>query len=106
MRPVGSSHLKRGRGFPAHSTPPPPCSSTECTGACVQALGADEVRRRSQLEDKPLRMVKTLLHELCKLRGHAIYEDVDNMPGGSRARELHPCRDADSGLVLQQGVQP
>ncbi|KAG2491479.1 hypothetical protein HYH03_010264 [Edaphochlamys debaryana] len=47
----------------------------------MQSLGADEVRRRSSLEDKPLRMVKTMLHELCKHRGYDIYEDVRQMPG-------------------------
>lgn len=30
-------------------------------------LGVDEIRRRGSLDDKPLRMVKTILHELCKL---------------------------------------
>ena len=29
-------------------------------------LGVDEIRRRGSADDKPLRMVKTLLHELCK----------------------------------------
>jgi hypothetical protein len=29
-------------------------------------LGLTEIRRRSTSDDKPLRMVKTLLHELCK----------------------------------------
>ncbi|KAG2440105.1 hypothetical protein HXX76_004219 [Chlamydomonas incerta] len=47
----------------------------------MQALGAEEVRRRSSLEDKPLRMVKTMLHELCKHRGYDIYKDMENMPG-------------------------
>ncbi|PNH12606.1 Protein MOR1 [Tetrabaena socialis] len=46
----------------------------------MQELGADEVRRRSSLEDKPLRMVKTMLHELCKHRGYDIYRDVEAMP--------------------------
>ena len=32
------------------------------------ALGVDEVRRRAAADDKPLRMFKTLLHELCKLQ--------------------------------------
>lgn len=38
-----------------------------------EALGVDEIRRRSQADDKPLRMVKTILHELCKLKGTEIY---------------------------------
>ena len=29
-------------------------------------LGLAEIRTRSARDDKPLRMVKTLLHELCK----------------------------------------
>lgn len=32
------------------------------------ALGVDEIRKRSSLDDKPLRMVKTILHELCKMK--------------------------------------
>ena len=31
-------------------------------------LGVDEIRRRGADDDKPLRMVKTILHELCKLK--------------------------------------
>lgn len=31
-------------------------------------LGVDEIRRRGAADDKPLRMVKTVLHELCKLK--------------------------------------
>lgn len=31
-------------------------------------LGVDEIRRRGAEDDKPLRMVKTILHELCKLK--------------------------------------
>lgn len=38
-----------------------------------ESLGVDEIRRRSQADDKPLRMVKTILHELCKLKGTEIY---------------------------------
>lgn len=29
------------------------------------ALGSEEIRRRGAREDKPLRMVKTVLHEVC-----------------------------------------
>ncbi|RMZ53878.1 hypothetical protein APUTEX25_005624, partial [Auxenochlorella protothecoides] len=36
-------------------------------------LGVDEIRRRSGVDDKPLRMVKTILHELCKMQGYGIY---------------------------------
>ena len=45
-------------------------------------LGVDEIRKRSSADDKPLRMVKTILHELCKLRGYAIYDDASGIPGG------------------------
>lgn len=31
-----------------------------------ESLGSDEIKRRGLEEDKPLRMAKTLLHELCK----------------------------------------
>lgn len=41
-----------------------------------EALGVDEIRRRCQADDKPLRMVKTILHELCKLKGTEIYRCV------------------------------
>lgn len=41
-----------------------------------ERLGVDEIRRRSQADDKPLRMVKTILHELCKLKGTEIYRCV------------------------------
>eukprot|EP00198_Chlamydomonas_reinhardtii_P006227 XP_001695563.1 microtubule associated protein [Chlamydomonas reinhardtii] len=54
----------------------------------MQALGAEEVRRRSSLEDKPLRMVKTMLHELCKHRGYDIYKDIENMPAAPRPRGI------------------
>ena len=47
----------------------------------LQALGEVEVRRRSAQEDKPLRMIKTLLHELCKLRKERIFDDARAMPG-------------------------
>lgn len=41
-----------------------------------EALGVDEIRRRSQADDKPLHMVKTILHELCKLKGTEIYRSA------------------------------
>ena len=37
--------------------------------AFFHSLGVDEIRRRGQCDDKPLRMVKTILHEVCKLVG-------------------------------------
>ena len=36
-----------------------------------QQLGIDEIRRRGNSDDKPLRMVKTLLHEICKRKARA-----------------------------------
>ncbi|GLC42611.1 hypothetical protein PLESTB_001118900 [Pleodorina starrii] len=53
----------------------------------MQDLGTEEVRRRSSTEDKPLRMVKTMLHELCKHRGYDIYKDVEAMPGVTESME-------------------
>ena len=44
-------------------------------------LGVDEIRRRSSSDDKPLRMVKTVLHELCKMSGHSIYVHAASIPG-------------------------
>jgi hypothetical protein len=44
-------------------------------------LGVDEIRKRSSNDDKPLRMVKTILHELCKMRGYDIYDDASAIPG-------------------------
>ena len=40
--------------------------------AFFHSLGVDEIRRRGQCDDKPLRMVKTILHEVCKLVGHDV----------------------------------
>ena len=51
-------------------------------------LGVDEIRRRSGVEDKPLRMVKTILHELCKLLGYGIYSHAEKIPG--RAAQPQP----------------
>lgn len=36
-------------------------------------LGVDEIRRRGAADDKPLRMVKTVLHELCKLKVSQVF---------------------------------
>ncbi|KAL6766815.1 TOG1 [Auxenochlorella protothecoides x Auxenochlorella symbiontica] len=44
-------------------------------------LGVDEIRRRSGVDDKPLRMVKTILHELCKMQGYGIYAHARGIPG-------------------------
>ncbi|KAL4424717.1 hypothetical protein ABPG77_000060 [Micractinium sp. CCAP 211/92] len=44
-------------------------------------LGVDEIRKRSSSDDKPLRMVKTILHELCKMLGYDIYHYAESIPG-------------------------
>lgn len=44
------------------------------------SLGVDEIRRRGQADDKPLRMVKTILHEVTKLVGHDIYDSLTECP--------------------------
>lgn len=33
----------------------------------LMSLGVEEIRKRGSEDDKPLRMIKTLLHELCKV---------------------------------------
>lgn len=43
-------------------------------------LGVEEIRRRSQTDDKPLRMVKTILHEVTKLVGHDIHASLGACP--------------------------
>ena len=37
-----------------------------CVHRFLDELGVDEVRQRGAADDKPLRMVKTLVHEMCK----------------------------------------
>jgi cytoskeleton-associated protein 5 len=44
-------------------------------------LGVDEIRRRSAAEDKPLRMAKTILHELCLAEGLRVYDHAARVPG-------------------------
>ncbi|KAI5348677.1 hypothetical protein L3X38_001564 [Prunus dulcis] len=46
----------------------------------LQDLGMEEIRRRAGTDDKPLRMVKTVLHELVKLRGAAIKSHLSMVP--------------------------
>ena len=38
-------------------------------------------------DDKPLRMVKTILHELCKLKGRGIYASMQNIPRDAQAEQ-------------------
>ena len=44
-------------------------------------LGVEEIRKRSAAEDKPLRMVKTILHQICKLVGYHVYQYTTGIPG-------------------------
>jgi cytoskeleton-associated protein 5 len=44
-------------------------------------LGVEEIRKRSAAEDKPLRMVKTILHQICKLVGYNVYQYTTGIPG-------------------------
>ncbi|XAR66434.1 hypothetical protein NMG60_11012669 [Bertholletia excelsa] len=46
----------------------------------LQELGMEEIRRRAGADDKPLRMVKTVLHELVKIRGTAIKGHLSMVP--------------------------
>ncbi|GAB2298703.1 Protein MICROTUBULE ORGANIZATION 1, variant 2 [Dionaea muscipula] len=46
----------------------------------LQGLGMEEIRRRAGADDKPLRMVKTVLHELVKLRGTSIKGHLSMVP--------------------------
>lgn len=46
----------------------------------LQELGMEEIRRRAGADDKPLRMVKTVLHELVKLRGTAVKGHLSLVP--------------------------
>ena len=43
-------------------------------------LGVDEIRRRGAEDDRPLRMVKTVLYELTKALGPAIKEHMQKIP--------------------------
>ncbi|KAK9795603.1 hypothetical protein WJX73_007429 [Symbiochloris irregularis] len=46
----------------------------------LDSLGVDEVRQRGAQDDKPLRMVKTLVHELCKALGQDIRRYMRAIP--------------------------
>lgn len=58
---------------PPHPTPPHPLQGVDLSALLFNIhdfflyLGVDEIRKRSSSDDKPLRMVKTILHELCKM---------------------------------------
>lgn len=91
--PVGRKG-RRARGRSCRSTIPPPpfrrptrSQSVDLEGLLLNIhdfflyLGVDEIRRRSSADDKPLRMVKTILHELCKAHGYGIYTATTRIPG-------------------------
>jgi hypothetical protein len=63
------------------------------------SLGVDEIRRRGQADDKPLRMVKTILHEVTKLLGHDVHDCLDSCP--PRSTEPVPIIYAYIDLNLQ-----
>ena len=46
----------------------------------LQELGMEEIWRRAGADNKPLRMVKIVLHELVKLRGTAIKGHLSMVP--------------------------
>ncbi|KAI4304346.1 hypothetical protein MLD38_039873 [Melastoma candidum] len=54
----------------------------------LQELGMEEIRRRAGADDKPLRMVKTVLHELVKLRGTAIKGHLSMVPIDSEPQPI------------------
>ncbi|XP_018439477.1 protein MOR1 isoform X1 [Raphanus sativus] len=54
----------------------------------LQELGMEEIRRRAGADDKPLRMVKTVLHELVKLRGAAIKGHLSLIPIDMRPQPI------------------
>lgn len=48
-------------------------------------------------------MVKTILHELCKIRGQAIYEDARHIQGSDAQGDLRPIIFPYIELNLQVG---
>ncbi|CAK9177882.1 unnamed protein product [Ilex paraguariensis] len=65
----------------------------------LQELGMEEIRRRAGDDDKPLRRVKTVLHELVTLRGTAINGHLYMVP---MDMEPQPIILAYIDLYLQQ----
>lgn len=54
----------------------------------LQELGMEEIRKRAGADDKPLRMVKTVLHELVKLQGTAIKGHLSMVPIDSEPQPI------------------
>ena len=52
------------------------------------SLDSGAIRNRLRQDDKPLRMVKTILHELCKLKGREIYKFLVNIPRRADKKQL------------------
>lgn len=67
-------------------------------------LGVDEIRRRGAQDEKSLRMVKTLVHELCRyvVRLLAPFEHADAF----LERLLISPKSADRELVYRRRVNP
>lgn len=53
-----------------------------------QQLGLEEIRKRAGADDKPLRMVKTVLHELVKLRGTSVKGHLSMVPIDSEPQPI------------------
>jgi len=45
-----------------------------------EKIGADDLRKRGEDDDKPLRMVKTILYEICRYKGANIVDYLDSIP--------------------------
>ena len=52
------------------------------------SLDTGSVRNRLLEDEKPLRMVKTILHELCKMKGSDIYKYLQNIPRDPAKKQL------------------
>ena len=66
--------------------------------AYFDALGTEEIRRRGRASDggdKPLRMVKTILHKVTEVVGHNVYDSMG----------LCPPRDADPAPIIYAYVE-
>ena len=48
--------------------------------AFLGSLERGEMRERLRSDDKPLRMVKTVINELCKIKGKGVYESMVSIP--------------------------
>ncbi|KAG1659479.1 hypothetical protein FOA52_005506 [Chlamydomonas sp. UWO 241] len=75
-----------------------------------EELGPEELRRRGAREDKPVRMVKTVLHEICKAKGLSVYSYASGIPGAdldpSQRPHIFPYMDLNlSTMGLGPGPQ-